>query len=162
MRKKGPTPNSHKEEKMKVILKADIKDVGKKNEVINASDGYVRNFLFPKNLAVEANAENMSKLKAQNEANQFKKDTEREEAKKLADKLTKITVRVEVKAGENGKIFGGVSAKDISENLEKQHKIKIDKKKIDLKETIKTLGMFSVDVKLYEGVLGKIKVDVRG
>ena len=162
MRKKGPTPNSHKEEKMKVILKADIKGVGKKNEVINASDGYVRNFLFPKNLAVEANAENMSKLKAQNEANQFKKDTEREEAKKLADKLTKITVRVEVKAGENGKIFGGVSAKDISENLEKQHKIKIDKKKIDLKETIKTLGMFSVDVKLYEGVLGKIKVDVRG
>ena len=146
----------------KVILKADIKGVGKKNEVINASDGYVRNFLFPKNLAVEANAENMSKLKAQNEANQFKKDTEREEAKKLADKLTKITVRVEVKAGENGKIFGGVSAKDISENLEKQHKIKIDKKKIDLKETIKTLGMFSVDVKLYEGVLGKIKVDVRG
>ena len=131
---------------MKVILKADIKGVGKKNEVINASDGYVRNFLFPKNLAVEANAENMSKLKAQNEANQFKKDTEREEAK----------------AGENGKIFGGVSAKDISENLEKQHKIKIDKKKIDLKETIKTLGMFSVDVKLYEGVLGKIKVDVRG
>ena len=104
----------------------------------------------------------MSKLKAQNEANQFKKDTERDEAKKLADKLTKITVRVEVKAGENGKIFGGVSAKDISENLEKQHKIKIDKKKIDLKETIKTLGMFSVDVKLYEGVLGKIKVDVRG
>ena len=147
---------------MKVILKADIKGVGKKNEVINASDGYVRNFLFPKNLAVEANAENMSKLKAQNEANQFKKDTEREEAKKLADKLTKITVRVEVKAGENGKIFGGVSAKDISENLEKQHKIKIDKTKIDLKETIKTLGMFSVDVKLYEGVLGKIKVDVRG
>ena len=104
----------------------------------------------------------MSKLKAQNEANQFKKDTEREEAKKLADKLTKITVRVEVKAGENGNIFVGVSAKEISENLEKQHKIKIDKKKIDLKETIKTLGMFSVDVKLYEGVLGKIKVDVRG
>ena len=147
---------------MKVILLKDVKKQGKKDQIINAADGYARNFLFPKNLAVEANAENMSKLKAQNEANQFKKDTEREEAKKLADKLTKITVRVEVKAGENGKIFGGVSAKDISENLEKQHKIKIDKKKIDLKETIKTLGMFSVDVKLYEGVLGKIKVDVRG
>ena len=147
---------------MKVILLDNIKGVGKKDEIINASDGYARNFLFPKKLAVEANNENMSKLKAQNEANQFKKDTERDEAKKLADKLTKITVRVEVKAGENGKIFGGVSAKDISENLEKQHKIKIDKKKIDLKETIKTLGMFSVDVKLYEGVLGKIKVDVRG
>lgn len=147
---------------MKVILKADIKGVGKKNEVINASDGYARNFLFPKNLAVEANAENMSKLQAQKDSTQYRKDTEKEEAKKLADKLTKIMVRVEVKVGENGKIFGGVSAKDIAENLEKQHNIKIDKKKIDLKETIKTLGIHNVDVKLYEGVFGKIKVDVRG
>ena len=147
---------------MKVILKVDIKGVGKKNEVINASDGYARNFLFPKNLAVEANAENMSKLQAQKDATQFRKDTEKEEAKKLADKLTKIMVRVEVKVGENGKIFGGVSAKDIAENLEKQHNIKIDKKKIDLKEPIKALGIYNVDVKLYEGVLGKIKVDVRG
>ena len=147
---------------MKVILKAEIKGVGKKNEVINASDGYARNFLFPKNLAVEANAENMSKLQAQKDSTQYRKDTEKEEAKKLADKLTKIMVRVEVKVGENGKIFGGVSAKDIAENLEKQHNIKIDKKKIDLKETIKTLGIHNVDVKLYEGVLGKIKVDVRG
>ena len=145
---------------MRVILKADIKGVGKKNEVVNASDGYARNFLFPKNLAVEANAENMSKLRAQNEATQFRKDTEREEAQKVAEKLTKIMVKVQVKAGENGKIFGGVSAKDISENLEKQHNIKIDKKKIDLKETIKTLGVHNVDVKLYEGVSGKIKVDV--
>ena len=145
---------------MKVILKADIKGVGKKDEVINASDGYARNFLFPKNLAVEANAENMSKLKAQKDSNQFKKDTEKEEAKKLAEKLTKIMARIEVKAGENGKIFGGVSAKEIAETLEKQHKIKIDKKKIDLKETIKTLGIHTVDVKLFEGVYGKIKVDV--
>ncbi len=145
---------------MKVILKADIKGVGKKDEVINASDGYARNFLFPKNLAVEANAENMSKLKAQKDSTQFKKDTEKEEAKKLADKLTRIMVKVEVKAGENGKIFGGVSAKEIADNLEKQHSIKIDKKKIDLKETIKTLGTHIVDVKLYEGVYGKIKVDV--
>lgn len=145
---------------MKVILKADIKGVGKKNEIINASDGYARNFLFPKDLAVEANPENMSKLKAQKESTQFKKDTEKEEAKKVAEKLTKIMVKIEVKAGENGKIFGGVSAKDIAENLEKQQKIKIDKKKIDLKETIKTLGIHNVDVKLYEGVMGKIKVDV--
>ena len=145
---------------MKVILKADIKGVGKKDEVINASDGYARNFLFPKNLAVEANAENMSKLKAKKDSTQFKKDTEKEEAKKLADKLTRIMVKVEVKAGENGKIFGGVSAKEIADNLEKQHSIKIDKKKIDLKETIKTLGTHIVDVKLYEGVYGKIKIDV--
>lgn len=145
---------------MKVILKADIKGVGKKNEVINASDGYARNFLFPKNLAVEANAQNMSKLQAQKDSTQFRKDTEKEDAKKIAEKLTKIMVKVEVKAGENGKIFGGVSAKDIAENLEKQHKIKIDKKKVDLKETIKTLGVHLVDVKLYEGVSGKIKIDV--
>ena len=147
---------------MKVILKEDIKGVGKKNEVINASDGYARNFLFPKNLAVEANSENMSKLKAQNEATQFRKDTEKEEAKRIAEKLTKIMVKIQVKAGENGKIFGGVSAKDISENLEKQYSIKIDKKKIDLKETIKILGVHNVDAKLYEGVSGKIKIDVVG
>ena len=147
---------------MKVILKADIKGIGKKDEVINASDGYARNFLFPKNLAVEANPENMSKLKAQKDATQFRQNNEKEDAKKLAEKLTKITVRIEVKAGENGKIFGGVSAKDISENLDKQHKIKVDKKKIDLKETIKTLGVHNVGVKLYEGVSGTIKVDVRG
>ena len=145
---------------MKVILKADIKGVGKKNEVVNASDGYARNFLFPKNLAVEANAENMSKLQAQRESTQFRKDTEKEDAKKVAEKLTKIIVKVQVKAGENGKIFGGVSAKDIAENLEKQHNIKIDKKKVDLKETIKTLGVHNIDVKLYEGVSGKVKVDV--
>ena len=147
---------------MKVILKADIKGVGKKNEIINVSDGYVRNFLFPKNLAVEANNENMSKLKAQKESNQYKKDVEKEEAKKLADKLTKIMVTIKVKAGENGKIFGGVSAKEIADNLEKEHKIKIDKKKIDLKEAIKTLGMQNVNVKLYDGVNGTIKVNVIG
>ena len=146
---------------MKVILKADIKGVGKKNEIINASDGYARNFLFPKNLAVEANSENMSKLQAQKDSTQYKKDVEKEEAKKIAEKMKNIIVRVEVKAGENGKIFGGVSAKDIAENIEKQHNIKIDKKKIDLKETIKTLGVHIIDIKLYEGVIGKIKIDVR-
>ena len=145
---------------MKVILKADIKGVGKKDEVINASDGYVRNFLFPKNLAVEANAENMSKLKAKQDSNAFKKSQEKEEAQKIADKLSKILMKVQVKAGENGKIFGGVSSKEIAENLEKQYSIKVDKKKIDLKETIKTLGMFTIEIKLYEGVVGELKIDV--
>lgn len=145
---------------MKVILKADIKGVGKKDEVINASDGYARNFLFPKKLAVEANAENMSKLKAKNDSNAFKKSQEREEAKEIAEKLSKIMLKVFVKSGANGKIFGGVSSKEIAENLEKQYKVKVDKKKIDLKDTIKTLGTFNVDIKLYEGVIGKLKVDV--
>lgn len=147
---------------MKVILKADIKGVGKKDEIINASDGYVRNYLFPKNLAVEANNENMAKLQAQNDSKKFKKDTEREEAKQLAEKMNKIMLKIKVKAGENGKIFGGVSAKDIAEAFEAQHNIKIDKKKVDLKETIKTLGVHTVSIKLFEGIIGNIKVDVIG
>lgn len=145
---------------MKVILKADIKGVGKKDEVINASDGYARNFLFPKNLAVEANTENMSKLKAKQDSNAFKKSQEKEEAERIAEKLSKIMLKIPVKSGANGKIFGGVSSKEIAENLEKQYQIKVDKKKIDLKDTIKTLGTFSVDIKLFEGVVGKVKIDV--
>lgn len=145
---------------MKVILKEDIKGVGKKNEIINASDGYARNFLFPKNKAVEANAENMSKLQAQKDATQYKKDVEKEEAKKVADKMSKITIKIKVKAGENGKIFGGISSKEIAENLENQHSIKVDKKKVELKEPIKTLGVHTVEIKLYDGVMGKVKVDV--
>lgn len=145
---------------MKVILKADIKGVGKKDEVINASDGYARNFLFPKNLAVEANAGNMSKLKGKQDSNAFKKSQEKQEAEKIAEKLSKILLKIKVKSGSNGKIFGGVSSKDIADNLEKQYKIKVDKKKIDLKETIKNLGTVNVDIKLFEGVIGKVKVDV--
>ena len=145
---------------MKVILQADIKGVGKKNEIINAADGYARNFLLPKKLAVEANVENMSKLKAENDSKKYKKDMEKEEAKKIADKMSKIMLTIEVKTGENGKVFGGISAKEISENLEKQHNIKVDKKKIDLKETIKVLGMQTVEIKLFEGVIGKIKINV--
>lgn len=145
---------------MKVILKADIKGVGKKEEVINASDGYARNFLFPKNLAVEANNENMAKLKAKQNSVKFQKEQEKEEALKIADKLSKILVKIKVKAGENGKIFGGVSTKEIAQELEKEYKIKIDKKKIELKEAIKTLGMQTVEIKLFEGVIGKVKVDI--
>ena len=145
---------------MKVILQADIKGVGKKDEVINASDGYARNFLFPKKLAVEANSANMSKLKAENDSKQYKKSVEKEDAKKLADKMSKIMLTIEVKTGANGKVFGGVSAKEISENLEKQHNIKIDKKKIELKETIKVVGMQTIDIRLFEGIIGKIKVNV--
>lgn len=145
---------------MKVILKADIKGVGKKDQIINASDGYARNFLFPKNLAVEANAENMSKLKAKQDSNAYKKSQEKEEAKKIADKLSKILLKVPVKAGENGKIFGGVSAKEISDLLKQEYKIEVDKKKIELKETIKTLGVRTITIKLYEGVIGSLKIDV--
>ena len=145
---------------MKVILKVDIKGVGKKDEVINASDGYARNFLLPKGLAVEANSENMSKLKAKNDSKAYKKEQEREEAKKVAEKLAGIQLKVPVQAGENGKIFGGVSAKEIADLLKKNYNIEVDKKKIDLKETIKTLGLRTVTIKLYDGVIGNLKVDV--
>lgn len=145
---------------MKVILKADIKGVGKKDEVINASDGYARNFLFPKNLAVEANTENMSKLKAKQDSKNFQKEQEKAESIRIADKLSKISLRIKVKSGENGKIFGGVSTKEIAQELEKQHGIVVDKKKIDLKEAIKTLGIRTIEIKLYEGVIGKLKVDI--
>ena len=145
---------------MKVILLDNIKGVGKKDEIINASDGYARNYLFPKKLAVEANNENLSKLKAKQNSQEFKKNNEREDAKALANKLNDITLKLEVKAGENGKIFGGVTAKEIAENLKLQHNIDVDKKKIVLQETIKTIGTFTVDIKLFEGVVGKLKVQI--
>lgn len=145
---------------MKVILKQDIKGVGKKDEVINANDGYARNFLFPKNLAVEANEVNMSKLKAKKDGENYRKSQEKEEAQKQAEKIKNITLTIKVKAGENGKIFGGVTAKEIAENLKTQYNIEVDKKKIILAETIKTLGKFNIEMKLYEGVSAKLLVSV--
>lgn len=145
---------------MRVILKADIKGVGKKDEIINASDGYARNFLFPKNLAVEANNENMSKLKAKQDSAKFQKNQEKEEAIKTADRLSKVLLKIKVKAGGNGKIFGGVSAKEIAEELDKEYQIKVDKKKIVLNEPIKDLGIRTVEIKLFESVIGKLKINV--
>ena len=146
---------------MKVILLDNIKGAGTKDEVINASDGYARNFLFPKKLAVEANAENMSKLKNKQASVQHKKDVEKEKAEEIAEKLKDITLTIKVKSGENGRIFGGVTSKEISENLKQQYKIDIDKKKIVLNETIKNIGVFNVSVKLFEGVVGNLKVNVQ-
>ncbi len=143
---------------MKVILKENIKGVGKKDEIINASDGYARNFLFPKNLAVEANASNLAKLQTKKDSEKFKKNQEKEEAKRLAEKLSKLTLEFKVKSGKNGKIFGGISSKEIAEKLEKEYQIKVDKKKIELKEPIKVLGIQRVDIKLFEGVVGNLKI----
>lgn len=145
---------------MKVILLSNIKGVGKKDQVIEASDGYARNFLFPKKLAVEANSTNMNNLKAKQESNQYRKDVEKQEAQKIAEKLKGIMLKVRVKAGKNGKIFGGVTSREIAEGLKKDYNIVIDKKKIMLADTVKTLGTITVDIKLYEGVTGKLKVDI--
>ncbi len=145
---------------MKVILKDNIKGVGKKDEIINVSDGYARNFLFPKNLAVEANADNMAKLKAKQDSNNYRKEQEKQSCRELADKLSRIMLTISVKAGENGKIFGGVSSKEIADTLQKTHQITVDKKKVDLKEPIKELGVRTIEIKLYEGIIAKVKVNV--
>ena len=145
---------------MKVILLENIKGVGKKDEIINAADGYARNFLLPKGLGVEANSENLAKLKAKNDSKAYQKSQDKEAAQKVAEKMEKIRLKMPVKTGENGKVFGGVSSKEIADVLEKQYGIKVDKKKIDLKDTIKVLGTQTVDIKLFEGVIGKLKVDV--
>lgn len=145
---------------MKVILLDNIKGVGKKDEIINASDGYARNYLFPKKLAVEATKENLRKLESKNEANKFKKQNEKNDAIEVANKLKELVLTIKVKAGENGKIFGGVTSKEISENLKEQYKIEIDKKKIEVKETIKNIGRFTINIKLYEGVNAKLTVNI--
>ena len=147
---------------MKVILLENVKGVGKKDEIINANDGYARNFLFPKNLAIEANSTNLSKLKSKQDSASFKKSEEKKNAEEMKEKLSKIVLKINVKAGENGKIFGGVTAKELSEQLKKQYNYNIDKKKIDVKETIKTIGIFTIDLKLFEGVVGKLKIHIIG
>ena len=145
---------------MKVILMQDIKGVGKKDEVINANDGYARNFLFPRKLAVEANTENMSKLRGRQDSVNFKKEQEKENAEKIKKQLSEMLLTIKVKAGENGKIFGSITSKEISTELKKQYNVDIDKKKILLKQAIKEIGTFTIDVKLYEGITGKLKINI--
>lgn len=147
---------------MKVILTQDIKGVGKKDQVINANDGYARNFLFPKNLAVPADKGNMNNLEAKKTSQKHRKDQEKQAAEEIAKKIKGILLKIPVKNGENGKVFGSVTAKEITDSLEKQYKIKVDKKKINLAESIKSLGMFEIEVKLYDGVIANLKVNVIG
>lgn len=145
---------------MKVILTQDIKGVGKKDEIINANDGYARNFLLPRKLAVEANSQNMSLLQGRKDSANFKKEQEKENALKVQEKLSRIMLKMKVKAGENGKIFGSITSKEIATELKNQYEINIDKKKILLKEAIKELGVFNIELKLYEGIIGKLKIHI--
>ncbi len=145
---------------MKVILLEDVKNVGKKGNIINAKDGYARNFLFPKNLAIEATTVNLKNLE---NAKKHKEEKEKElldEAKKLEEELMKITVVMKSKTGENGKLFGSITTKEIAEQLEKEHGFSFDKKKIDLEEPIKSVGEYSVKIKLHTMVNAKLKVIV--
>ena len=145
---------------MKVILKEDIKGVGKKDQIINANDGYARNYLFPKKLAVPADKGNIANLASKKSSVEHKKELEREAAKEISKKINEIVLKLQVKSGENGKIFGSITSKEIQENLEKQYKIQVDKKKINLPEPIKTLGMFNIEIKLYEDITAKLKLNV--
>ena len=132
---------------MKVILLQDIKNVGKKDEIINANDGYARNFLFPKKLALEATKDNLLKLQAKKDSQAHKKSLEIEEFKKQAEKINNITLNLKVK--------------EISQELKNKQNMDIDKKKIVLKETIKNIGRFSVDIKFGEGITSKLTVDIQ-
>lgn len=145
---------------MQVILLQDIKNVGKKDQVINANDGYARNFLFPKKLAIEATKDNLLKLQAKKDSKEHQKNLEIEANKEIAKKIEAFILELKVKAGANGKTFGGITSKEISEELKKQTKIEIDKKKIILKETIKTIGRYSVDIKFGDGVNAKLTINV--
>ncbi len=145
---------------MKVILKQDVKGLGKKEDLVNVSDGYARNFLFPRGLADEANASNINIMNTRKEAEKSKKNRELTHAKEQAKKLGDLEVVIKAKSGENGKLFGSITSKDISDKLKADFKIDIDKKKIVLPDALKATGTFEIDVKLYPEVSGKLKVKI--
>lgn len=145
---------------MKVILKEDVKSLGKKEELVDVNDGYARNFLIPKGLAVEASSTNLNIMKTKKDAEKSKKDRELAQAKELAEKLDKTTVVLKAKAGDNGKLFGSITNKDVSDALKKDHKLDIDKKKISMADSMKSLRSYSVEVKLYPGVSAKLTVKI--
>lgn len=145
---------------MKVILNQDIKGQGKKGQLVEVSDGYARNFLLPRKLAKEATKENINVMQGQQESAEFRKKKDLEDALALKERLEQLTVNIKAKAGDNGKLFGSVTSKDIAEALTMQHHIKLDKKKFVLPDGIKTLGFCDVEIKIHPGVVGKIKVSV--
>ena len=145
---------------MKVILTQDVKSQGKKGDLITVSDGYAVNFLFPKKLAIEADAAAINDLKNKEAAKQFKIDEQTKEAKAIAEKLTTVKVNITAGASADGRMYGSITNKDISEALEKQHGIIIDKKKIELSSPIKAFGDYTAIAKLFTNVTGKIAISV--
>ena len=143
---------------MRVILCADVKGQGKNDQIVEVSDGYARNFLFPKKLAIPADSKAINDVKNKEAAKQHKVDVEIQQAKDLAKKLESIVLVFEYAAGPDKKLYGSVTSKDIAEALKKNHGIDIDKRKITLKENIKSFGNFSADVKLFTDVTGKISI----
>ena len=145
---------------MKVVLLADVKGRGKKGELVNVSDGYARNFLFPKKLAKEANAQALNELKNAEESKAFKIKQETEAAQASADKINGKSVSILAKAGQGGKLFGSVTAQEIAEAIKKQYGVDVDKRKIDTKGDMKAFGTYECEVKLYSGITATVKAVV--
>lgn len=145
---------------MKVIFLKDVKGKGKKGDVKNVSDGYARNYLLKNNLAEEATPGNLKALQAKKKKDEELELKEKEEAEKLREKLTSLTVEIKAKAGDGGRLFGSITSKQIAEALDKQHGIKIDKRKMELSQPIRSLGYTNVPAKLHPEVTGTIKVHV--
>lgn len=145
---------------MKVVLLADVKGHGKKGELVNVSDGYAKNFLLPRKLAKEANAQAMNELKNAEEAKAFKIKTETEAAQKAADFINGKSVHLYATAGQGGRLFGSVTAKEIAEEIKKQFQVDVDKRKISMDGEIKAFGTYECDIKLYTGISAKIKAVV--
>lgn len=147
---------------MKVVLNQDIKGLGKKLQIIEVSEGYARNFLLPKKLANIADNKSLSEAKTKQEAIAFKKDVELEEANNNKKKIEKMYIEFKAKKGAGGKLFGSITEKEIAERLKEETGLEINKKKISLKEPIKQVGNYTADIKLYEGVVAKLKILVVG
>ena len=145
---------------MKVILQADVKGHGKKGDLVNASDGYAKNYLIPKGLAVLADKTTINELENRKSYEQFHKNQEELHAKQLAEKLEGSKIKFQIKAGDNGKLFGSITAKDIAEQIKMQLHVEIDKKKVVLPDSIKTLGSTEVVIKVYANIAAKITVEV--
>ena len=145
---------------MKVILLANVKGLGKKDDMVEAAEGYARNYLIPKKLAILADNKAQNELKGKESARQFKIDEETRAAKEIAARLEGTVVKIRSAAGGDGRLYGAVTAKDIAEALEKDFKITVDKRKIELADNIKNFGTYSVSVKLYTDIVGKFTVVV--
>ncbi len=145
---------------MKVIFVKDLKGQGKIGEEKNISDGYAKNFLIPKGYAIEANSANINDYKGKKDSQNFKKQQEIEKAQELKEKLSAITINIKAKSGDNGKLFGSITSKEIAEQIKAQHKIDIDKKKIVLPDGIKTIGTQKIEIKLHPGIVATVTVSV--
>jgi large subunit ribosomal protein L9 len=146
---------------MKVILLKDVKGTGKKDEVKEVSDGYARNFLLPKKLAVPADNTNMKELNEKNKSIENKAQKEYEAAVELGKRMEELNVVIYSKAGDGGRLFGSITSKDIAEQIKKQHNIEVDKRKITLDEPIRVLGSRFVDIKIHQKVTTRLRVDVK-